>query len=119
MSMPSWCARSDMFTVRARGYGECRITSLHDRFGTWIRVHVDQADPCILISRVLFSLWWESGGAPLYSNPLLTVRSGPGREESTEFSGWTVTIRGENRTVLYRLGRYLPELDAYEAQWPD
>lgn len=83
-------------------YGECRITTLHDSGGFMVRLRVDRADPRILIA------------------PELLREMGPPESGwAATFDGETVRIRGENRTVVYRVGRYLPEWGCYEAEWPD
>lgn len=30
-----------------------------------------------------------------------------------------LTIMGDNRKVIYLIGAYLPDIDCYEAEWPD
>ena len=86
------------------GYGECRLTSLHDACGSLERLRIDQADPRVLIAREVL----EQMPSPDPDWPLPAT-----------FDGETVRIRGENRSVIYRVGRYLPELGCYEAEWPD
>jgi hypothetical protein len=86
------------------GYGECRVTSLHDARGSLMRLRIDQADPRILITRELL----EQMQPPDPDWPLPAT-----------FDGEIVRIRGENRSVIYRVVRYLPELGCYEAEWPD
>lgn len=121
---PSFCSRSGIATATADGYGECRITSLHDAFGTWIRVHIDRADARVLINGELVARWRAAGGEPFYGNPFMTVRPGPDAAQglgapAKSLKGRLVTIRGENRTVVYRIGEYLADRDCFEAEWPD
>lgn len=120
----SFCARATLSPegwAALNGYGECRVTSLHDGSGIWTRLHIDRADPRILITGELAEGWKACGGDFLPWNPFLAFRPGP--EVSPVLAdgpeGWLVTIQGDDRTVIYRIGKYLPGLDCYEAEWPD
>ena len=117
----SFCVRAFLASAEKGSYGECRITSEHDAFGIWVRLRIDQADPRILITGELVEAWRAHGAEPFYGNPFLALRPGPGASPMVIYGmeGWLVTIRGENRTVVYRIGKYLPGLDCYEAERPD
>jgi len=97
------------------GYGECRITSSHDASGIWTSCRIDS------ISGALADTWKACGGDFSPWNPFLTLRPGPGASVMIihGMEGWLVTLKGENRTVIYRIGKYLPDCDCYEAEWPD
>jgi len=119
---PDFCVRAVLSAADARSdYGECRITSEHDPSGIWVRLRIDRADPRILISGKLAESWKECGGDFSPWNPFLTLRPGPGASPMITYGmeGWLVTLRGENRTVVYRIGKYLPAWDSHEAEWPD
>ncbi|MGH3217908.1 MAG: hypothetical protein ACRDPY_04120 [Streptosporangiaceae bacterium] len=49
------------------------------------------------------------------------VREGCRRSEGrwVSLTGDVLRIRATNRTVVYRLGKLLPDRDCYEAEWPD
>ena len=85
-------------------YGQCHVTSLHDAHGSLMRLRIDRADPRVLITREM--LFQMPAPDPEWPWP-------------ATFDGNVVRIRGENRTVLYRIGQYLPDRDCYEAEWPD
>jgi len=64
---------------------------------------------------------WVVEAAPrtLVSEEMLDqVRSGGGRPEVT-LEGDMLKVRARNRTLIYRIGEYLPERHAYVAEWPD
>jgi hypothetical protein len=97
--------------------GECVVTSLHDHRGACERVRIDRADPRILVAAQLLEDWRTYG-----TGPFADLRPGPGAAVFPGlhgFGGWLITIRGENRTVVYRIGRKVPTALAYEAEWPD
>lgn len=82
-------------------YGECVLQSDCDWPDRHQHVRITRADPRILIdASVLFAIIANR-------SPIATYRDG------------VVTIRAENRTVVYRVGRYLPRWGCYEAEWPD
>jgi hypothetical protein len=79
--------------------GTCVVTSLHDPL-TGVKLRVDHADPRIWIApEVLEGMVPDGWPATL--------------------NGDVLTIRGVNRTVIYRIGHYLPDQRVYEAEWPD
>jgi hypothetical protein len=65
-------------------------------------VHVDKADPQIVIA----------------SRLLDDIRNG-WYQQWTSLDGDVLKIHGINRTVIYRIGEKVPDLDAYYAEWPD
>lgn len=79
--------------------GECRITVIDDPVdGSYLRII--HADPRILIFRDV-----------LESEPLWA--------DGVSLTDGILRIEARNRMVVYRIGQYLPDLDAYEAEWPD
>jgi hypothetical protein len=81
------------------GYGDCVIGS--DREGRYRVIH---ADPRTLIDPTVL--------AEIVGGRASTLATYDPEHE-------TVTIRAGNRTVVYRVGRYLPDRRGYEAVWPD
>ena len=99
------------------GYGECVVTSLHDHRGYCERVRIDRADPRVLITATLLEEWLAYG-----TGAFVDLRPGPDASPLPGlhgFTGWLVTVRGENQTVVYRVGQKVPHALAYEAEWPD
>ena len=101
---------------RVDGYGECVLISQHDpgRLGTrlWIR----QADPRILIAAELL---YEAFVAPA---PGVSLDTDLVREDGNGTPFWegaVLKIEGVNRTVIYRVGEYVPRIRGYVAEWPD
>jgi hypothetical protein len=89
------------FPVSDPARGELVLTLL----GQGTRLRVEQADPRILIS------------GPLVRQAL---GAGPGwLRPGCELSSDRLVIEAENGRLVYRIGAYLPELDCYEAEWPD
>jgi hypothetical protein len=64
---------------------------------------VVQADPRVLIAGELHDL----------------MREGRGLHRCVTLDGDLLRIRAKNRTVIYRVGEYIPERRAYFAEWPD
>lgn len=98
-------------------YGQCHLTSLHDSRGACMAVHVDQADPRVMITVELLEELLACG-----TGPFAELRPGPGASVMPGlhgFEGWLLTVRGENQTVMYRIGRKVPTAHCYEAEWPD
>jgi len=96
------------------GYGECRLTSLHDSRGSLMQLRIDQADPRILIAAELLA---EAFVSPA---PGVSLAPPPEDRNGTPFwRGAVLTIRGVNQTVIYRIGEYVPRVRCYEAEWPD
>jgi hypothetical protein len=83
------------------GRGHYGNVILRSWFGS-AQVEVVQADPSTLISSALLNEI-RRGEA----NPSVTV------------DGSVLTIRGSNRTVIYRIVEHLPHLNAYLLEWPD
>jgi len=77
--------------------GDCIVR----RFGD-VHLEVLHADPRTLIAKVLLD----------------EIRAG-GAHPAVSLVGDVLTIRASNRTVIYRLGEYLPESGCYRAEWPD
>jgi hypothetical protein len=63
---------------------------------------IDKADPCILIAGTFIKRWLQGQHHP-----------------SVSLTENVVRIKASNRTVIYRLIEYLPDRDAYIAEWPD
>jgi hypothetical protein len=84
--------------IAREDYGECRLTRIDDMDGS--RIEVIRADPRVLIDAAVLQdreRWL----------PCATLVDG------------ILRIEAANRTVIYRIGQYLPDHDAWEAEWPD
>jgi hypothetical protein len=92
--------------------GECICTRLDD--GT---IRIDQADPRILISAPL--LYEIADGR----SPWASVSAEPPPREHWDghgaMEGALLKIHGVNRTVIYRIGEYVPRVHGYIGEWPD
>jgi hypothetical protein len=91
----------------------------HEMHVEWIRV--DHADPVILITCGLLRelLLWGCG-------PHAELKPGPGatairqvEDQLQRLEGWLLTVRGENRTVMYRIAEKSASAYGYVAEWPD
>jgi len=92
--------------------GDCIMTRLAD--GT---VRIDHADPRILISAELLYGITDVLKPP----PGVSLRwpSPPPASGRFLFNGAVLTIRGVNRTVIYRITEYVPRVRGYIGEWPD
>ncbi len=79
----------------AEGFGDCYMARIGDT------LEVTRADPRILITQ----------------QALDEVRNGDRRYVT--LIGDILTINASNRRVIYRIGEYLPNRQAYVAEWPD
>jgi hypothetical protein len=83
-------------------------------------LRIDHADPRILISAPLLyeildgHIPGTSGTVTLSEPPPRHHWDGRGRME-----GALLKIGGVNRTVIYRIGEYVPDAHAYISEWPD
>jgi hypothetical protein len=97
--------------------GDCIMTSLYDDEGAVGRatgVRIDHADPRVLISAELL--------AEAFINPAPGVSLGPPAEDRNGTPFWegaVLKIEGVNRTVIYRIGEYVPRVRGYIGEWPD
>ena len=85
--------------------GECHITRIDDPLdgpSLWI----DHADPQVTISCELLDEIAAEQAKGL-SMRGVSLRDG------------VLRIAAKNRTVIYRIGEYLPSIHAYAAEWPD
>ncbi len=81
--------------------GECILQRVEDLdHPSGFRIRVIRADPRILVSRKLLEDIDRDHPWVMLADDVLTIRA-------------------ENQTVVYRLGRCLPSMGAYEAEWPD
>jgi hypothetical protein len=86
---------------------------------------VEHADPRVIISTELLDLI-ASGPLPL-SRPRHPLTEGHCRLEIPDdgldrrgwYEGCLLKIAGVNRTVIYRIGEYVPAVHSYVAEWPD
>lgn len=89
--------------------GQCVITRLEDG-----RLRIDQADPRVLISAEVLTMTCAFPG------PGVTVSAPqPGANGTPSWLGAVLRVEGVNRTVVYRIVRYVPEVNGYVGQWPD
>lgn len=86
--------------------GDCILTWVNFDDGT---VRVERADPRILISAELLDSIARDQPPQARLDPVA----------STTCSGAVLRITGVNRTVIYRIGQYLPAVHGYLAEWPD
>lgn len=90
--------------------GECILTTSADG-----GIHVDRADPRILIS----AEWFEK----CRPSPAVEVTVDLGHDAIYEcfppVEGALLKIHGINRTVVYRITEYVPRIRGYIAEWPD
>lgn len=120
------------------GIGELAITRGRPTCPERCELHaewlwIDVADPRILVTRRLLAELLLLG-----TGPHADLQPGPGAvswedfevcpgvpdvgrldELSGQMTGWLLTIRAANRTVLYRITGKSPLIDGYEAEWPD
>ncbi|SRR6266566_2387945 len=99
--------------------GECICTRLDD--GT---IRIDQADPRILISGELLDAIARhgviaDGTEALALNAWLDTTGCMPPPWRATYRGAVLKICGVNRTVIYRIGEYVPRVDGYAAEWPD
>ena len=84
--------------------GTVTVTRISDPAdpGSWPDYRIDHADPSIVISAELLDHYASGNG-----HPCVSLTDGVLRMEAV------------NRTVIYRIGEYLPAIHAYAAEWPD
>ncbi len=92
--------------------GQCTMTRLANG-SIWI----DHADPRILISAELLYKITDV----LVPPPGVSLRwpAPPPASGRFLYNGAVLTIHGANRTVIYRIGGYVPRVHGYIAEWPD
>lgn len=80
-------------------------------------LRIDHADPRILISAELLYGITDVLAPP----PGVSLRwpSPPPASGRFLYAGAVLTIHGVNRTVIYRIGEYVPHAHAYISEWPD
>jgi hypothetical protein len=93
--------------------GACITTRLDDG-----RLRIDRADPRILISAELL--------VEIYVAPMIGVSLAPEwpyRYPPVHADGFwegaLLKVCGVDRSVVYRIGEYVPRIRAYIAEWPD
>jgi hypothetical protein len=91
--------------------GDCIMTRLAD--GT---IRIDHADPRILISAELLA---EAFIRPAPGVSLSTDLIRQDRNGTPFWEGAVLKIEGANRTVIYRIGEYVPRVHGYIGEWPD
>jgi len=87
--------------------GNCIMTRLAD--GT---IRIDHADPRILISAELLAAVFIKPAPGVTLTPEYPGGRGYGE-------GAVLKIEGVNRTVIYRIGEYVPRVGGYIGEWPD
>ena len=79
-------------------------------------IRIDQADPRILISAELLA---EAFVAPAPGVSLSAGQETWARNGTPFWGGAVLKIEGVNRTVIYRIGEYVPRVRGYIGEWPD
>ena len=82
--------------------GHLFVTTHYDDDGQVADQHIDRADPIIWAAAELIDLLRTRDNHP-----------------DGEINGDLLTVRGSNRTVIYRIGEYDPQRQAYLCHWPD
>lgn len=88
-----------------QAFGDCVVQSERHPLDGWA-LRILRADPRVLVDAAVL-------GQILNNHPDHPVQAIPQQDAVY------LRIRGVNRTVVYRIGEYLPERRAYVAQWPD
>lgn len=70
------------------------------------RLHIDHADPSVVIAAELLDDIAQ-GERAMGNLPGVSLRDG------------VLRIEAENRTVIYRIGEYHAAIHGYTAEWPD
>lgn len=91
--------------------GECIVTTMADG-----RLRIDHADPRVLISAELLA---EAFVRPAPGVSIDTAMVSDGPNGTPFWEGAVLKIRGVNRTVIYRIGEYVPRVRGYIGEWPD
>jgi hypothetical protein len=92
--------------------GECILTTLHDDYQP-CGIRVERADPRILISAELLDTIATDPAPGLSLQMRVTGRT------TYDHNDVLLKIHGANRTVIYRIGEYLPAVHGYIGEWPD
>ncbi|QDH91769.1 hypothetical protein SEA_PHRAPPUCCINO_94 [Mycobacterium phage Phrappuccino] len=115
--------------------GVCRILRYRDPTKGEV-LHVNHADPTTMVThQLLWDAWSEVRDGGVIDHPFVSLRRpeeghgsrghGPGEYDCSAppgspcFQNWLLTIKGDNRTVIYRIGEYDVETDCWRAAWPD
>jgi hypothetical protein len=94
----------------------------------WLRI--DRADPLVFVARELLAdlLIWRGGrhfdlqpgpGAVVTPRGICVSGVEWASIAAGALTGWLLTVRAVNRTVLYRIGEKAVSHDGYLAEWPD
>jgi hypothetical protein len=75
---------------------------------------IDQADPRVPITTELLDMLAAGECVP---EATLALPGIP--DPDAPYTGARLRIDALNRTVIYRIGEYLPDLPGYIAEWPD
>jgi hypothetical protein len=100
--------------VSGEEFGECVMTRLDDPL-TGPRLRIDRADRRVLITLLL--LVEIDADEPLWAT--LRFAGAPSDGDQFGYRGSVLRVAAENRTVVYRIGEYLPERQCYVSEWPD
>jgi len=82
--------------------GECVLSTYYCPETNRYQLRIDRADPIIWVS-------------PDVVAELLARQP----ETFVEVDGDLLTLAGANRTVVYRVGEYVPDRHVYVCRWPD
>jgi hypothetical protein len=85
----------------AEAFGDCVVESERHPLDGW-KLRVVHAAPAVLVDVGVLAI--------IAANP---------PEHPVQYDGKYLRIRGDNCTVVYRVGEYLPDRHAYAARWPD
>jgi hypothetical protein len=100
--------------------GECVFTT-HFPSGEPEFYTIDHADPHILISDEILNEIRDNGcdGRVRLDLPQRIDHQCPNTQPGWCFKDCIVHFNAANRTVIYRIGDYIPERNTWEASWPD
>lgn len=111
--LPELALRPGYETPRDLPQGECILRGHYDVHGRLESVEITRADPRVLISAELL------GHVAASPSPAGSLTMADGPNGTPFFAGALLKIEGVNRTVIYRIGEYIPAVHGYVAEWPD
>lgn len=97
-----------------RAYGQLFLTDRSDG-GIWVA----RADPAVLIAHEWFEHYRYERPSPAVEVTIFEDWEDGPLECHPPVSGALLRIAGVNRKVVYRIGRFFPNVRMHEAEWPD